>query len=93
MTLDEYKAEVKKIRSECEVNIVSLSRKFLESNRTIKAGDIIKDHIGLVKVEQFGMYFRDGIPYGIYTGPCYTKQGKPFKSGETRSVYQINLVE
>lgn len=72
-----------------------LQREYAMAQSPFKVGDLVTDHIGTVKVDYIDF---DVADMGrrvrcVYVGPCYTKQGKPFKSGERRPVFQQNILK
>ena len=93
MNKAEFLVKKKKLKLKYDNALAILSKDFITSNTIVEIGDIIKDHIGFVKCEQItvGYGFSTDFPVGVFTGPCYTKAGKPFKSGETRSVWGDNI--
>ena len=90
MELIDYKAKLDEISEEVRKKKLRLNRDYALSHNTVKIGDMVTDHIGSVCVESISV-FNDRPPSCIYTGICYTKAGKPFKSKEKRSLYQINI--
>ncbi len=85
------KAEIKRRHGK---ELSNLAMEFVTKNTTTKIGDIVTDHIGSVKVERIecAYGFSDDYPIAVYHGTCYTKTGKPFKSGEERSIWGNNIV-
>lgn len=90
MDLDRYKAKIGKIDKEARDKKFRLNKEYALANSHVKIGDIVTDHIGSVCVESIRI-FNDRIPSCIYMGTCITKAGKPFKSGEKRSVFQEHM--
>ena len=89
----EYEKTVELLKIEHKKKLGSLGKEFAMSNNTVKVDDIIRDHIGVIKVESIGLYMGiDRIPGCIYSGPEYTKKLIPRKDGSHRSVYQQNLI-
>lgn len=80
-----------RIRHRCEIS--DLQEMYAMSQSPFKIGDFVTDHIGTIKVERVDW---EAAHQGrdvrcVYFGPCFTKAGKPFKSGECRAVYQSNI--
>lgn len=93
MKLEEYQGRLEAIQEDAKLKQRRLEQEFARSNSHVETGDMVTDYIGSVRVTEIGYYMTDGVPGCCYHGYCYTKAGKPFKSGETRNVYQGNLVK
>lgn len=94
MKLEDYKNKVRSLKSQHKKELNKLAVRYAYLNSTVKIGDIVTDHIGSIRVQEIkvspcGFFNED--PSCVYCGVLYTKAGKPFKSGERRSVYQTHL--
>jgi len=90
MTEDEYykkKLEIEDLKKE-------LAREYAESNNPYEIGDVIRDHIGCIRIEIINTYTTMyDLPSCSYSGLCLKKNGEPYKSGEIRESYQQNVIE
>lgn len=93
MKLEDYKNKVKSLKARHKKELTEFALKYAFLNSPIKIGDIVTDHIGSIIVEKYALGFSDISiePKCVYTGTCYTKKGKPYKSGEKRCVHQSNI--
>ncbi len=95
MKKDDYTHRKRMLIEKHKDELFQLAKRYALANSSVKIRDMFTDHIGTVKVETIKIYtgnhFND-FPSCVYYGPCYTKSGNPFKSGEKRGAYQINLV-
>lgn len=94
MTKDEYikgKRDLERGMAEC---MRELNAKFAIENAIAQSGDLIVDHIGLVKVESRSITWSlDGFPTLSYYGLIYTKKGVPTKLKQNkRGVYHGNVI-
>lgn len=92
MDLTEYKRRMDAIEGEREIELKDLAVEYATANSDIEIGDFFTDRIGTIKVGEIILACRNP-PSCIYRGPCFTKAGKPFKSGEVRDAYQINEIK
>lgn len=93
MDKEKYKLEVKKLKAKHTLALHALNKQYIESNAVCEIGDFITDHIGTILVEKikWSVSLGSNIPVALYYGLCYTKAGKPFKSGEKRNVWGPNI--
>ena len=89
----DYIHELDEINKEHNRAQCSLYKKYALGNNTIQPGDLIKDHMGSIKVDRILFIGPSGgsMPQCIYRGVEYTAKGKPFKNKAVRDVYQGNL--
>jgi len=75
--------------------VLQLSKDYAASNNPYKAGDIVTDHIGPIKIESMGYAWDSlkGMPTCTYIGLELKKDGTPKKRGIIRKAYQINLLK
>ncbi len=93
---EDYKHKTLMLAEKHKEEVFQLKKKYAMANSSVQVGDMVTDHMGSVKVERIKIhtgYHVDDLPSCVYYGPCYTKSGRPFKSGERRGAYQANLVE
>ena len=73
----------------------NLCCEFALEHSIANVGDFVTDSTVTIKVEKISWYdssYTEIVePSCIYEGPCYTKKGKPYVSGEWRNVYQKNI--
>lgn len=95
MTKEEYDKTKLTFENEHSKNIKSLGRKYAISNSTVKKGDILRDHSGIIEVDniKWGFSYMSKYPMCIYSGIKLRKDLKPYKSGERDTLYQSNLTE
>lgn len=95
MTLVEYQTRKRNIEKEASRLLGKLASEYAMANSTVKVGDIVADHIGSIQVETInvtmGVSFGPKDPSCVYYGPMITTQGKPFKSGKKRELFQVNM--
>ena len=94
MDIDSFKKRRQDIEEERRGKLNNLCRDYALSNSPLSVGDFATDHIGTIKVMDISWTYKPhtGDPECVYSGPCYTKSNKPFKSGEGRQVWQSNLL-
>jgi hypothetical protein len=91
MSFEEYKSELKRINEEFDLKKRLLATKYALSNTNYTVGDIVKDHIGTIKVEKIYTTMSFNVPVCVYEGIELKKDGTPTKKGSKRQVYQINI--
>jgi len=91
MDIEEYGLLLKKIEDKCNQEKAELAKEFALSNNNVKIGDFVTDHMHTIKVERIFVTKLHSIPTCVYTGPRYTKAGKPTKRPESCQVYQTNI--
>lgn len=64
---------------------------FAKANNPYKIGDIVKDHIGKLKIEKISYFMFYSQPSCIYYGVELKKDGTPCKIQSGRPVYQKNI--
>lgn len=98
MTLEEYQKTLQaldcafeEVKSKYQADVLALNKEYALNNSPLKKGDIAEDEAGLrVRVDRIGFYMKCP-PCCIYSGPVLKRDGNPRKSGEERSIYQMNL--
>ena len=93
MTKEEFTLEKIQIDKERDEKYTSLCSKYATIHNPYKVGDIVKDHVGSVKIEKisFTIQYGTNIPYCIYFGLELKKDLTPRKGLSKRSVHQINV--
>ena len=93
MTKEEYNQQMKLAEALYQSNRKQIMKEFAFSNNTVKAGDIIEDHIGSIKVElvQFCKVSSE-FPECVYTGTELKKDRTPKAKEPQRQVFQSNLL-
>lgn len=93
MTPEEYKEKIKSLDEQLELSKGRLAKKYAFSNNDVSKGDFVTDHQGTVLVDMIQVaYGGQNLPQCVYSGAEYTKKGKPKKNGNTRGVWQCNLI-
>jgi hypothetical protein len=91
MDFEEFRTKVKAIDIEYDNKKLLLAKEYADSNNTVKIGDIVKDHIGSVRVEEIKYNLRSIRPDCVYFGQELKKNGEPKKRVSKRMVYQMNM--
>jgi hypothetical protein len=86
MDLQEYKEKEKEKALEEEYNAKKsgLIRECVKANNPHKVGDIVSDHIGMIRIESIGAH-RGGynsLPTATYNGPILKQDGSERKNKE-----------
>ena len=71
-------------------SIRQIKLQYAKDNTAFDIGEYVTDHIGTILIMLIHYDLSDE-PKPVYQGLCYTKKGKPFKSGEYRGVYEKNI--
>ena len=90
MTKEEYNSEIKRIKAECDSALKVLAKKYALSNNPVKIGDLVEDHMRLIRVERFGVHIWD-MPQMAYYGKVCKKDGTPMKREKEECVIQHNI--
>lgn len=95
MTIEEYNKNLQEIRDRCRKMEKDLMLEYALANNDIKVGDILKDPCGYIVVEKISATtpFSGSTPTCVYYGPIVKKDGKPYKNGQKRWMYQTNIEE
>ena len=109
MTIQEYKDGLKAMSEKYEREKALFAIRFAKDNNPYNIGDIVRDHIGAIKIEQ--IYYSRGseqiyysresdysgtisiLPCATFKGTELTKDLKPVKRQTGRTVYQSNIIE
>jgi hypothetical protein len=102
MNIEEYKKTKQILIDKLLANLRKLDIEYLQANDSVKAGDVIEDHIGKVKVIR--VVFNSpsykylspkemeiNNPYTTCIGEELKKNGEPKKIPTQRTVYKLNL--
>lgn len=94
MEQQEYKERLVKIQQEAERQKRNLAVEYALSNSPYDIGDVVKDHLGYLKIEKVDVTvtFGSQIPECVYYGVELKKDLTPMKSQTGRGVYQSNLL-
>jgi hypothetical protein len=93
MELAELHAKLKHIDDKAELDKRELMKAYITEHNPYKAGDIVTDHNGSIKIETIGFYLSYNNPCAFYNGISLKKDGTPKKKNERQRVYQFNLTE
>lgn len=94
MDEQEYMDKLREICLEYDTKKKALVKEFALSNNQVKAGDVVKDKLGAIEVTAVSIGWTSaGLPCCVYLGKILTKKGVPNKRGETRAIYQGNVIE
>ncbi len=88
MTKEEYKIKAQELINNFETQKSLLAKEYAFANNSIKVGDIIKDHISSIKVEQIKYErasFLNEYPQCIYVGIELKKDLTPTKKETKRN--------
>jgi len=91
MTEIEYLTKQKELLNEYNYKQFNLRHKFASENNPYMTGDIIKDHIGYIKIESFELYTGSKLPSIVYYGLELKKDLTPRKDGKKRKLWQENI--
>lgn len=95
MTKEDFDVRMSEISQEFYEKREKLWFEFSKSNNIVKIGDVVRDHIGLIKVEGAQVFLPSfsNYPYLQYFGTELKKDGTLKKRERKRSVFQGNMVE
>lgn len=97
MTVQEYKDGLKSLQKKYEMDKFALAKIFVRANNPYNIGDIVRDHIGAIKIEGIGFdagySTRNNLPCAVFMGTELTKDLKPARRQTGRFVYQSNVIE
>lgn len=93
MTKDSYLEGIALIEKQYKEAKSQLGRQYAYANNTVKEGDVISDHTNTIKIDkiQWGIPFGKNIPECVFSGPCLTKKGEPYKNGDRAQIWQHNI--
>jgi len=93
MDRDEYVRGRNVLKRKHDEELYEHAKKFVLENAEYAVGDFVTDHIGTILVEHITIAygFNKEYPEAVYKGTAYTKAGKPFKNGQTKSVWASNI--
>ncbi len=94
MTPEEYKSKIEAIKLKADIEENTVAKEYALSNNPVKVGDIIKDHIGTLKVKaiKWCKGYTYDLPTCVYSGVELKADGiTPCKKQTGRYVYQSNL--
>lgn len=102
MNQEKYQKSKQDLIGELLTSLRELDIKYLESNDSIKVGDIIEDNLGKIQVTRVVLnspsykYLNSkemllSYPYTTYVGNELKKNGEPKKIPSQRTVYKSNL--
>jgi len=95
MKIDKEQLKLKEIElySDYQKNLRQLRYDFLISHNKIRTGDIIKDHIEKVQVQEIIGMYNHTDPSLIFDGLIINANGKPNKALKKRIVYGCNVTD
>jgi len=95
MEYEELKSRIENLKDIFDTRVRSLEYDFAMANNPHSVGDIIKDHIGIIKIERIthGKVFSSDILCAIYYGSELRNDLQPKKNGAKRIVWQTNLIK
>jgi len=96
MTPEDYEKQKKDLHQKHKQELFELAREYARANNPHRAGDIVEDHIGKVKIESVRSVSVNGfhgLPTMTFKGQVLNKDGTPTKRKEKyRVVYQPNII-
>lgn len=97
MTKEEFFAKMKELEDDFKIRKDSLAKEFAVSNSPYKVGDIIQDHLHIIKVEKISgvrVYLNGKLPVCIYKGIQLTSKLKPKKHQDSDScIVQCDVIK
>ena len=92
MNLAEFREKIKQIEADYLLAKRRAVSDYVMANNPHKKGDVVSDRIGSIIITAIGLYISYTAPCAYYRGIIINKNGKPNKRGETRVIYQANLI-
>ena len=94
MTDKEYFNKCKMIARQADLSRRVIDKRYALDHNPVKIGDAIKDQCGIIKVEniEIARGYDDRLPFCIYHGLRYKKDGNPRKDKTNSIVYQSNII-
>lgn len=92
MTKEEYDQALKGLKESYDQKKTELMKDYARSNCPYSVGDILKDHIGIIRVERIGYYLTEP-PQCMFYGTELTVKLVPNKKHTRREMYQKNVIE
>jgi len=86
------------LKQEYDVKEKKLCREYAFSNNPVNLGDIIEDDNGtrlcVTEIKyHIGNSMKNELPFCVYYGEEYTKQNRPRKYAQVKSIYQQRVVK
>jgi len=91
ITKEEYQEQLQKIKEDNERRIQAYQKQVAFDNNQYEIGDIVKDHIGSLKIQKIQAYLSYDMPQCVYTGIELKANGEPMKKQSNRQVYSSNI--
>lgn len=83
-----YDTQMREAKDEYTSKCKALRKEYVRSNSKVKTGDVLKDHIGSIRVEKAGVNIPiTGYPEPKFYGPCLKIDGTPRKDKSHRWLY------
>lgn len=93
MNLEEYNLELRNLEDEHQKKIRALNVRYAFENCKFKEGDIIDDGLTRIKIHKIKYGFMHfGVPHCVFSGIRLTKGNRPYKNGETDTVYGMHKI-
>lgn len=92
MTKEEYNQTLMDLKESYDQKRAELMINYARSNCSYSVGDILKDHMGIIRVENIKYYLADP-PQCVFYGTELTVKLVPNKKNERREMYQTNVIE
>lgn len=92
MTKEEYRKKLDDLQNEFEQKKISVYKEFAISNNPYKVGDILRDHLRIIKVEQIKVSVLESTPQCVYYGKQLTQKLEPMKKQDNNPMFQSNVV-
>lgn len=87
----DFENKIAELEADFEKKKRALIAEYIKKKNPYKEGEIIEDHIGLVKIERLSYTLIEGFPELVYIGKCLTKKKQLRKDGSSRRVYYPNI--
>jgi len=92
MTKEEYRERTIALLKALSVAEKELADQYIAENNPHKVGDIIKDVLGSIRIEEINtMYDKYTFPYCHYYGTILTDKLVAVKGNKKRSIFQKNI--
>jgi hypothetical protein len=92
MDIEEFKGLLQQYEKELEIKKKNLIIKYCLENAKYKVGETIEDDMGKITIQKVRASYFYSEPETVYDGIVLTKAGQQSKRGETRSIWQKNIV-
>lgn len=93
MKREEFEKKLVEIKKEHDEKIKKLKIEYAMANNPFHVGAIIRDHKGIIRIEEIVVRTGKDAPDCYYSGPRLKKNLKPYKTGEHSYIFHCNVIE